>query len=116
MLVGVWGLAISGLVLKVIFFEDVPEFLGLTFFLGLGWLGLGSVIVIARRNGFSYIKPLVASGLAYTLGGIADFLSWPTLIEGVLGPHELMHAMVLAGIGGFWWFFYTRLPQAYGNR
>ncbi|HWP01760.1 MAG TPA: hemolysin III family protein [Methylococcus sp.] len=105
----VWSLAITGIVLKVIFFDAIPEWLGLTLYLGLGWIGLGSGVALARRHGFSFIRPLVYGGLAYTLGGIADFAQWPELIPGVVGPHELLHVGVLFGIGGFWWFFYQQV-------
>jgi channel protein (hemolysin III family) len=105
----VWSLTTTGIVLKVIFFDAIPEWLGLTLYLGLGWIGLGSGIALAHRHGFSFIRPLVYGGLAYTLGGIADFSQWPELIPGVLGPHELLHVGVLLGIGGFWWFFYREV-------
>ncbi|HEY8219024.1 MAG TPA: hemolysin III family protein, partial [Methylobacter sp.] len=39
-LVTVWVLAISGLIVKTIFFTTIPEWLGLSFYLGLGWMGL----------------------------------------------------------------------------
>lgn len=112
----VWTLAIVGIVLKVIFFDAIPEALGLSLYLGLGWLGLGSGIALGRRHGFRFIAPLVWGGLAYTLGAVADFARWPTLVSGVVGPHEVMHLGVLGGIGCFWWFFYSRLPQRHPDR
>ncbi len=112
MLALVWTLATLGIVLKAIFFRDIPEAMGLTLYLGLGWLGLGSGIVLARRYGLRFIAPLLWGGLAYTVGAVADFARWPVLLPGVVGPHELMHMGVLAGIGCFWWFFYRRVPEA----
>ncbi|XSG86173.1 MAG: PAQR family membrane homeostasis protein TrhA [Methylohalobius sp. ZOD2] len=106
----IWTLAICGIVVKVIFFTTIPEMVGLLFYLGLGWMGLGSAIALAYHYGYILIRPLVWGGLAYTLGGIADFTRWPVLIPGVVGPHEVMHVGVLAGIGGFWWFLYQHLP------
>jgi len=100
----VWGLAIAGLTLKVVFFQDIPESLGLTLYLGLGWLGLGSGIAVWRRFGFSFFKPMLFSALAYTTGALLDFLRWPIIVGGVLGPHELFHMAVLAGIGFHWRF------------
>src|SRR5690606_38523367 len=41
-LVLVWITAITGLVLKTIFFHEVPEVLSLSLYLGLGWCGLAS--------------------------------------------------------------------------
>ena len=100
----VWVLAITGLTLKVIFFDDIPESLGLTLYLGLGWLGLVSGIAVWRRFGFRFFMPMLFSALAYTSGALIDFLRWPVIIGGVLGPHELFHLAVLAGIGFHWRF------------
>ncbi|HEB78781.1 MAG TPA: DNA-binding protein [Methylothermaceae bacterium] len=111
MLALVWTLALLGIVLKVIFFQDIPEILGLSLYLGLGWLGLGSGIALARRYGLRFIAPLLWGGLAYTLGAVADFARWPVLIPGVVGPHEVMHVGVLIGIGCFWWFFYRHMAD-----
>jgi predicted membrane channel-forming protein YqfA (hemolysin III family) len=52
-----------------------------------------------RRYGIELVKPLIYSGLSYTAGGVLEFLRMPTLIPGVLGPHELLHIGVMAGIG-----------------
>ncbi len=112
----VWTLAILGIVLKSVLFDAVPEIVSLVLYLGLGWLGLGSCIVLGRRFGFAFVGPLVWGGLAYTLGAIADFARWPVVIPNVVGPHEVMHLAVLAGIFGFWWFFFTRLPTLPPNR
>ncbi|GAB6066827.1 hypothetical protein JCM13664_01450 [Methylothermus subterraneus] len=106
----VWALALAGVVLKAVFFDDIPEGLGLALYLSLGWLGLGSIVALGRRHGVGFIVPLVWSGMAYTVGAVADFARWPEVIAGVVGPHELMHLAVLAGVFGFWWFFFTRRP------
>jgi len=108
----IWALAIAGITLKVIFFDSIPEWLGLSFYLGLGWCGLLSGFLLARRFGFSFIKPLFYSGLAYSLGGVADFLHGPALLPGVIGPHELFHVAVITGIGLHWRFVYCCLDQA----
>lgn len=107
----IWGLAITGLTLKVIFFQDIPEALGLTLYLGLGWLGLASGIAVWRRYGFSFVKTLLFSALAYTSGALLDFLRWPVIVGGVLGPHELFHVAVLAGIGFHWRFVWNSLNR-----
>jgi len=101
---GIWGAALTGLVLKTVFFDTMPAWLGLLMYLGLGWLGLISTVALARRFGVRFILPLVWGALAYTLGALADFLLWPVLVPGVVGPHEVFHFAVLAGIGFHWWF------------
>jgi len=31
-----------------------------------------------------------------------ELSGWPTLVAGVVGPHEVFHALVLAGLSLFW--------------
>ncbi len=99
MLLAIWGFAITGITLKSIFFNDFSEWLGLTFYLGLGWLGAISALLLYRRFGFGFIKPLVYGALAYTFGALLEFTRGPELIPGVIGPHEIFHVAVLFGLG-----------------
>ncbi|WP_088331365.1 hemolysin III family protein [Lacimicrobium sp. SS2-24] len=105
----IWVLAITGVTLKTIYFTDFAEWLGLIFYIGLGWLGIVSAYLTHRMHGFTVIKPLFFGALAYTLGATLDFLRVPVLIPGVLGPHELFHIAVLAGIAWHWQFVKTLL-------
>jgi channel protein (hemolysin III family) len=107
----IWGLAATGIALKAIFFDRIPEWLGLSLFLGLGWIGLASGFALWRRYGWGLVKPLACSGLSYTAGGLLEFLRTPTLIPGVLGPHELMHIAVLAGIGFHFRFLFGAMER-----
>ncbi len=107
----VWTLAVAGITLKSIFFDSIPEWLGLSIYLGMGWLGLLSGFLLARRFGWSFAKPLLYSGLAYSLGGITEHFGWPILIPGIIGPHEIFHLVVIAGIGIHWYFIYQCLDK-----
>jgi channel protein (hemolysin III family) len=104
LLAWIWVAAIAGLALKTVFFDTMPAWLGLLMYLGLGWLGLISTVAIALRSGVRFILPLVWGALAYTGGALVDFLDWPVLVAGVVGPHELFHLAVLAGISFHWAF------------
>jgi hypothetical protein len=37
-------------------------------------------------------------GVAYSAGGVIDFVKWPTLVPGTIHAHELFHVAVLAGV------------------
>ena len=102
----IWGAAIIGLTLKTVYFDTVPLWLGLLMYLGLGWLGLISTIALARRFGVRFVLLLVWGALAYTLGAVAEFVGWPVLVAGVVGPHEIFHLAVLAGISFHWAFIF----------
>lgn len=114
-LVLVWSAAATGITLSTVFAESLAPGVGTVIFLLLGWGGLISCVLLWRRYGFSFIKPLLAGGAAYTLGAIILGLNWPTLIPGVVGAHELWHVAVLVGLGLHWKFvsrFADGLPHA----
>jgi channel protein (hemolysin III family) len=102
----VWTLAIAGITLKTIFFEGFPEWLGLIFYLGLGWIGIVSGIKVWRVHGWLVFQPLLWGGVAYSVGAVFDFVQRPVLVPGVVGPHEVFHVAVIAGVAYHWWFVY----------
>ena len=103
-LILIWSLAIAGIVLKSIYFNDLAEWIGLVAYLGLGWLGILSAYLTHRLHGFTIIKPLIYGALAYTIGAGMEFLRLPVVIAGVIGAHELFHIAVLAGLAWHWQF------------
>ena len=121
-LVLVWSAAAAGVVLKTAFYTRVPERVGLSLYLALGWLGAVSGVLLWRRHGFRFVRPLLLGGLAYSAGAAADFLRRPVLIPGVVGAHELFHLAVLAGALLHWRFVWgfaggpARPTQAVGSR
>ena len=106
-----WVLAISGLVIKTIFFTTIPEWLGLSFYLGLGWMGIVMGYKLWRSYGFAFIRPLVIGGICYTIGAIIEYRHTYILLPGILGPHEILHIAVLAGIGFQWWFIIKAMER-----
>lgn len=104
MLALVWMLAAAGVTLKSIYFDRVPQMLGLGMYIGMGWIGLASMILLARRFGARMAAPLALGGLVYTAGAVVDGVGAPVLIPGVFGSHELFHVAVLAGLSLHWWF------------
>jgi len=102
----VWSIAITGLTLKSIYFEDIPEIVSLTLYLGLGWIGILTAYFLIRKYDYKTVAPLIYGALAYTGGATMEFLRHPVLVNGVIGPHELFHILVLVGIGFHWQFVY----------
>lgn len=114
-LIAVWALTAVGITLKMVFFKDIPEGLGLAIYLGLGWAGVLWGVTLWRKFGFSYIKPLVLGGIAYTFGAVLEYFREPILIQGVIGPHELFHVAVLVGIAFHWYFVSSSLDLHSGE-
>ncbi len=103
----IWLAGVFGITLKTIFFTDVPEFLGLVLYLGMGWLGLFSGSLVLWYHGWALVRPCLWGAFAYTAGAILEFLRWPVFVPGVVGAHELFHLAVLAGVGFHWYFVWT---------
>lgn len=102
----VWIAAITGITLKSVYFEEVPEYLSLALYLCMGWMGAITGHHLYKRLGMKMIAPLIYGAIAYTLGAIMEFERFPILITGVIGPHELFHVLVLFGISFHWQFIY----------
>jgi channel protein (hemolysin III family) len=102
----IWTCAITGITLKTIFFDNLDEGLGLSFFLGLGWIGILSAAVLWQHYGFHFVRLLLLGAALYTVGSVLEYFNWPVLIPGVIGPHEMFHLAVLAALSCHWaWVF-----------
>ena len=101
-----WTLAITGITLMTIFANQVPLWLGVTLYLGLGWLGGFSAIALWGRHGFAFVSPLLWGAVAYSVGAVLLWLGQPTIVPGVIGPHEVWHLFVILGLGFHWKFVY----------
>lgn len=100
----VWVIATAGIVFKTIYFDTMSEWLGLSIYLLMGWIGALTGLLLYRQFGLNFIKLLVYGALAYTSGAVLEFLRIPIVVPGVIGPHELFHVAVLFGIGYHWAF------------
>lgn len=105
-LILVWTAAAAGIAVRTVFSVALPHGVGTASFLILGWGGAVSCVVLYRRHGFGFIKPMLWGGVAYTLGVALLSLNWPVLIPGVVGPHELWHIAVIIGLSLHWSFVF----------
>lgn len=102
----VWGIAITGIVLRTVLGEGFPPSARTMLFLGLGWCGLFSCVLLWRRYGFRFVEPLVLGGMAYSIGALIVIFHWPNILPGIIGAHELWHVAVLVGLGFHWRFVF----------
>lgn len=106
-LVLIWMIAVAGVILKTLFFSRIPEAAGISIYLGMGWLGAGTGGLAWAQRGFTFILPLLGGSVMYSVGTVFEFTHSPTLVSGVIGPHEIFHLMVLAGMAYHWKFIST---------
>jgi len=110
----IWAVAVTGVTLVTIFFNDMPRGLGLGLYIAMGWLAGLSLVVAWRRRGFRFVRAVFIGGLVYSGGAILLALDWPTIIPGVVGPHELWHIAVILGLS-LHWRFIERLAHSAPN-
>lgn len=114
-LILMWLAAITGLLFTVIFLERIPWGVSTMMYLLLGWIASISVLVAWREHGWRYIRPIIYGGVAYSIGAILLELNWPTIIPGVIGPHEVWHIAVLIGLSLHWKFVARQARQQRGG-
>ena len=100
----VWVVTATAIPLKTVYFEEMPEWLGLTLYLAFPWIGLLSGLLLWRRRGVRYVSAFVLGGIAYTAGAVLEFLRWPNPWPGVVHAHELFHLFAIAGAALHWRF------------
>jgi len=92
----IWGVAISGIVMKALWM-NAPRWLTSGLYILMGWmvvLAMHPIIAALSPEGFQW---LLAGGIIYTIGGIIYALKWPFKNNKWFGFHELFHIFVLGG-------------------
>lgn len=102
----IWSVAITGLVLEVVFFKTFPEWLALTFFICLGWVGFLSHYKFRKFYPEQSPRLIVLGGLSYTIGAVIDFKRWFIIWPQYLGSHEIFHLFIMLGAAFHWAFVY----------
>ena len=102
MLISIWPVALIGVVLKTLYFDVIPEWVGLIFYIGFAWLGAFYFAGMIRLSGWPSVIWCLAGGFFYTTGAVLEFARVPLLIPGVLGPHEIFHLAIVMGVLLHW--------------
>lgn len=104
-LISIWGIAMVGIILKVLWF-NVPRRLYTFFYLLMGWLIVIAFIPLVKTMPAAAIFWLVAGGLLYTTGAIIYGTKWPKLKLKGFGFHEVFHIFVLYGSFCHFWMMF----------
>ncbi len=96
LLIGIWSLALIGMVTKVIFIH-MPRWLSAGMYLFMGWISVAFIYPLSKTlptNGFLW---LIIGGLFYTVGAIFYATKSEKIKLGSFGFHEIFHLFILAG-------------------
>jgi len=94
----VWGIAVTGIVIKALWIH-CPKWFSSAMYIGMGW-----VCVLAFTQLLNALSPaafawLLAGGIIYTIGGVIYALKLPLFNSRHknFGTHEIFHLFVMAG-------------------
>lgn len=92
----VWGVAIAGIILKVLWI-GAPRWLSTGFFLGMGWMVVVGIYPLAMALPAGALAWLMAGGVLYSVGAVVYARKWPDPWPNWLGFHEIFHLFVMGG-------------------
>jgi len=101
----IWGMAIVGIILKVLWF-DAPRWLSTLFYAIMGWLVVIAFIPLVRTIPIGGIAWMVSGGIFYSIGALIYGFKWPKINLKYFGFHEIFHLFVLAGSFCHYWLMY----------
>lgn len=106
LLYGIWGIAIIGIVVKLLWF-NAPRWLSTVFYLLMGWI---AVFTINRMDiTEEALFWTVAGGIAYSVGAVIYIFKKPNPWPPHFGFHEIWHVFVLMGTFSHFWAVYRHL-------
>ena len=97
----VWGIAIVGITLKLTLRSPLT-WLSVTLQLLMGWSAVAWFPTLLAEAGWSVTWPVIAGGLAYTVGVVFYATQRPLLFPRVFSAHELFHVLVVTASTLHW--------------
>jgi hemolysin III len=91
----IWGLALGGIVMQLVW-VDAPRPVTAAVYIGLGWVAVIGMPVLAPAVGLAAIALVGAGGLLYTAGAVIYARRRPDPAPAVFGYHEIFHLLVIA--------------------
>ena len=105
LLIGIWILAIGGIILKSISM-NIPRWISTVIYIIMGWLVVIAFYPLKKEVPLAGIGWLVGGGVFYTLGAIFYAKKWPKFNCKWFGFHELFHLFVMGGSFCHFWLMY----------
>lgn len=96
LLLGIWSLALLGIVLKLVWL-DAPRWLYTGFYLLLGWVAVFFIYPLSLVLPGRGIFLLILGGILYSAGSVFYALKPERLKFWKFGFHEIFHLFILAG-------------------
>jgi hemolysin III len=94
-LIAVWGGALIGIVLNLVWIES-PKWVTALVYIVIGWVAVAAFPELISEMGIAATALIAAGGVLYTLGAIVYARRKPDPAPAVFGYHEIFHALVIA--------------------
>jgi hemolysin III len=93
----VWGGAIAGVILNLVF-KDAPKWLAALVYVALGWVAVIAMPQLLARMGPGGVTLIALGGVVYSVGALVYATRRPNPVPAVFGYHEIFHLLVIAGV------------------
>ena len=114
----VWLIALAG-VASLWVLPKPPHAAMVSFYLGLGWIGILPLPLFYRALGWRAMNYVWVGAALYSLGAICELTHWPVIVPGWVQWHEVLHFCDTAASMTFFLFvvryvipFRAALPQS----
>ncbi len=95
-LVVMWGIAVTGILLKMLM-PEIRTTLSVTLQMAMGWSALIWIPWMWSELGSGAIALIAFGGVCYTVGTVIYAAQRPRLFPKIFSHHELFHVLVIAG-------------------
>lgn len=106
LLASFWGAALTSLLVLDGRYGRMPYGGVVTAYMAVAGIFTVSLYRLHRRFGPRTLAALTAGCLCYAAGAAIDAADAPVLINGIFGPHEIFHLLVVAGAACHYAFIY----------
>jgi hemolysin III len=89
----VWAGALGGVALKM-FWPTAPRWVGVPFYLAVGWVAIFVLPDLLRAGGVAVLVLMIAGGVLYSVGAVFYATRRPRGWPATFGYHEFFHACV----------------------
>jgi hemolysin III len=102
LLVGVWAIAVVGVVQKLVWMR-APRWFSTVLYLGMGWAAMIVARPVLDAAPVGFLIWIIIGGVFYTIGAVVYAIKRPDPIPGLFGFHEIWHLFVMAGSFSHYW-------------
>ncbi len=111
-LLGVWGGALGGIILQLLW-VDAPKWLSALVYVALGWFAVVATPDLATSLGPTAMVLIGVGGVCYTAGAVIYAVGRPDPAPAVFGYHEIFHALtIVAAVAQFAAIAFFVVPRA----